>query len=160
MESVTVDSINQSQQQQSQIYKDASALAGKITGFLSSLGTAISEVMNQYGINQTINNAKDKISEEAKNFGENHPTIQTVATTAMEGIKTAGNLVVETANKIINSEPVQNISQKANEKYQEVMNSETVKNLSKKAEEQYISLKAKAVEKFGSANNQNPQPQA
>ena len=44
-----------------------------------------------------------------------------------------------------------------NEKYQEVMNSETVKNLSKKAEEQYISLKAKAIEKFGS-NNPQPQP--
>lgn len=160
MESVTVDSINQAQQQQSEIYKDASALAGKISGFFSTLGTAINNAMNEYGINQAINTAKDKVSAEAKTFGENHPTIQNAANTAMEGIKTAGNFVVETAKTIVNSEPVQNISQKANEKYQEVMNSETVKNLSKKAEEQYISLKAKAVEKFGSANNQNPQPQA
>ena len=159
MESVTIDSINQAQQQQSEIYKDASAIAGKITGFFSSLGNAINDAMNQYGINQAINNAKDKISAEATTFGQNHPTIQNAANTAMEGIKTAGNFVVETAKNIANSEPVQNISQKANEKYQEVMNSETVKNLSKKAEEQYISLKAKAVEKFGSANNQNPQPQ-
>ena len=153
MESVTVDSINQAQQQQSEFYKDASALAGKITGFLSSIGTAINDAMNQYGINQTINSAKDKISAEAKNFGESHPTIQNAANTALEGIKTVGNVVVETAKTIVNSEPVQNISQKANEKYQAVMNSETVKNLSKKAEEQYISLKAKAVEKFGNANN-------
>ena len=39
------------------------------------------------------------------------------------------------------------------------MNSETVKNLSKKAEENYISLKAKAIEKFGSNNAQVNQPQ-
>ena len=159
MESVTEDSINQAQQQQNEIYKDASVLGGKISGFFSTLGTAISDVMNQYGINQTINTAKEKISEEAKTFGENHPEIQNVAYTAMEGIKTAGNIIVETANKIVNSEPVQAISQKANQQYQAVMNSETVKNLSKKAEEQYITLKAKAVEKFGSSNNQNPQPQ-
>ena len=158
MESVTVDSINQAQQQQSEIYKDASALAGKIGGFLSSLGSALNSAMDQYGINQTISNAKDKISAEAKSFGESHPTIQNAATTAMEGIKTAGNFVVETAKNIVNSEPVQNITQKANEQYQAVMNSETVKNLSKKAEEQYISLKAKAVEQFGNANNQ-PHPQ-
>ena len=158
MESVTVDSINQAQQQQSEIYKDASALAGKITGFFSSLGNALNSAMNQYGINQTISNAKDKISAEAKNFGENHPTIQSAANTAMEGIKTAGNFVVEAAKNIVNSQPVQNITQKANEQYQAVMNSETVKNLSKKAEEQYISLKAKAFEQFGNANNQ-PHPQ-
>ena len=158
MESVTVDSINQAQQQQSEIYKDASALAGKIGGFFSSLGSALNSAMDQYGINQTISNAKDKISAEAKSFGESHPTIQNAATTAMEGIKTAGNFVVETAKNIVNSEPVQNITQKANEQYQAVMNSETVKNLSKKAEEQYINLKAKAVEQFGNANNQ-PHPQ-
>ena len=67
------------------------------------------------------------------------------------------NAALETANKIVNSEPVQNLNKKANEKYQEVVNSETVKNLSKKAEEQYIGLKAKAIEKFG-RNHPQPQP--
>ena len=63
----------------------------------------------------------------------------------------------EAATKIINSEPVQNMTKTVNEKYQEVMNSETVKNLSKKAEEEYISLKKTAIEKFGSNNNNNAQ---
>lgn len=156
METVTVESINQAQQSTSEIYKDASNLAGKISGFFNSIGNAINDTVHKYGIDEKINTAKNKISEEAKTFGEKHPTIQNAANTAMEAIKTVGNAAVETANKIANSEPVKNISQKANEKYQEVMNSETVKNLSKKAEEQYISLKAKAIEKFG--NNNNPQP--
>ena len=156
MESVTVESINAAQQNTSEIYKDASALAGKISGFFSSIGEAIKETVHKYGIDEKINTAKDKISEEAKTFGESHPSIQNAANTAMEAIKTVGNAAVEAANKIASSEPVQNISQKANEKYQEVMNSETVKNLSKKAEENYISLKAKAIEKFG---NNNPQQQ-
>ena len=156
MESVTVESINAAQQNTSEIYKDASALAGKISGFFSSIGEAITETVHKYGIDEKINTAKDKISEEAKNFGESHPSIQNAANTAMEAIKTVGNAAVEAANKIASSEPVQNISQKANEKYKEVMNSETVKNLSKKAEENYISLKAKAIEKFG---NNNPQQQ-
>ena len=156
MESVTVESINAAQQHTSEIYKDASALAGKISGFFSSIGEAITETVHKYGIDEKLNTAKDKISEEAKTFGESHPSIQNAANTAMEAIKTVGNVAVEAANKIASSEPVQNISQKANEKYQEVMNSETVKNLSKKAEENYISLKAKAIEKFG---NNNPQQQ-
>ena len=160
MESVTVESINAAQQQHSEIYKDASNLAGKISGFFQDIGNAITETVHKYGIDQKINEAKDKLNEGAKNFGENHPTISNAANTAFEAIKTVGNAAVETATKIAQSEPVQNLSQKANEKYQEVINSETVKNLSKKAEEQYISLKAKAVEKFGSnnnANNSNPQ---
>ena len=157
MENVTVESINDAQKNASEFYKDVSNLASKITGFISSLGSAITETAHKYGIDEKINSAKEKISEEAKTFGESHPTIQNAANTAVEAIKTVGTAAVETANKIVNSEPVQNLSQKANEKYQEVMNSETVKNLSKKAEEQYISLKAKAIEKFGS---NNPQPQS
>ena len=157
MENVTVESINDAQKNASEFYKDVSNLASKITGFISSLGSAITETAHKYGIDEKINSAKEKISEEAKTFGESHTTIQNAANTAVEAIKTVGNAAVETANKIVNSEPVQNLSQKANEKYQEVMNSETVKNLSKKAEEQYISLKAKAIEKFGS-NNPQPQP--
>lgn len=159
LESVTVDSINEAQQQHSEIYKDASNLAGKISGFFKDLGTAISDTCHKYGIDQKINEAKDKIAEDAKNFGESHPTISSAANTAIEAIKTVGNAAAETATKIVQSEPVQNLSKKANEKYQEVMNSETVKNLSKKAEEQYINLKAKAIEKFGSNNNSNPNPQ-
>ena len=159
MESVTVESINQAQQNQSQFSKDASELFGKVTGFLSSVGNAINETVQKYGIDQKVTDIKNKVNEEAKNFGENHPTIQNAANTAMEGIKTAGNYVAETANKIVNSEPVQNLSQKVNETYQGVINSETVKNLSKKAEEQYINLKKLAVEKLGINNNQEPNPQ-
>ena len=152
MESVTVESINQAQQNQSQFSKDASELFGKVTGFLSSVGNAINETVQKYGIDQKVTDIKNKVNEEAKNFGENHPTIQNAANTAMEGIKTAGNYVAETANKIVNSEPVQNLSQKVNETYQGVINSETVKNLSKKAEEQYISVKNKS-----SSNNNDSQ---
>ena len=56
----------------------------------------------------------------------------------------------------INVECPEAMAEEVKNKIQEVMNSETVKNLQKKAEEQYISLKAKAIEKFG--NNNNPQP--
>ena len=152
MDSVTVESIQQSQ---NEIIKDANNIAGKITGFLSSVGNAINDISHKYGIDQKAEDLKNKVNEAAKNFGESHPTIQNAATTAMEGIKTAGNFVVETANKVANSEPVQNVTKKVNEKVQEVVNSETVKNLSKKAEEHYINLKNMAMEKFGNNNNNN-----
>jgi hypothetical protein len=150
MENVTAESINQAQQSQSEIYKDASSLASSIGGFFSNLTTAINDTIHKYGIDEKINTVKDKITEEAKNFGESHPSVSSAANTAVETIKTVGNAAAEAANKIMNSEPVKNISQKVNEKYQEVMNSETVKNLSKKAEENYIKLKQTAAEKFGS----------
>lgn len=159
MESVTVDSINQAQQNQSELSKDTSEFFGKLTGFLSSVGNAINDTVHKYGIDQKVTDIKNKVNEGAKNFGENHPQIQNVATTAMQGIQTAGNYVAETASKIANSEPVQNITQKVNETYQGVMNSETVKNLSKKAEEQYVNLKKLAIEKFGNNNNQQPNQQ-
>ena len=157
MENVTAESIIQAQQSQSEIYKDASSIANSISGFLNTLGNAINDTMHKYGIDEKINAVKDKISEGAKNFGENHPTVSNAANTAVEAIKTVGNAAVEAANKIVNSQPVQNLSQKVNEKYQEVINSETVKNLSKKAEENYIKLKQTAAEKFG--NNNQPQGQ-
>jgi hypothetical protein len=161
MESVTVESINQANQEhQSEIAKDASNLAGKIAGIISSVGGAISETAEKYGVNQKISEVKNKIEEEAKKFGESHPTINNAANTTLEAIKSAGQIVSEAANKIMNSEAVKNATQAVNEKYNEVMNSETVKNLSKKAEENYISLKAKAIEKFGSNNAQANQPPA
>ena len=166
MESVTAESINQAQQNQNQnqnqnqeqneLSKDASALYGKITGFFSSVGNALNNVVQQYGIDQKVHELKNSVNQGAKNFGENHPSIQNAASTAMDGIKTAGTYVAETANKIANSEPVKNIQQKVNETYQGVVNSETVKNLSKKAEESYISLKKKANETFGNNNAQQP----
>lgn len=159
MESVTVDSINQAQQNQSELSKDTSEFFGKLTSFFSSVGNAINDTVHKYGIDQKVTDIKNKVNEGAKNFGENHPQIQNVATTAMQGIQTAGNYVAETASKIANSEPVQNITQKVNETYQGVMNSETVKNLSKKAEEQYVNLKKLAIEKFGNNNNQQPNQQ-
>ena len=149
MESVTVESINQSNQEhQSEIAKDASNLAGKIAGIISSVGGAISETAEKYGVNQKISEVKNKIEEEAKKFGESHPTINNAANTTLEAIKSAGQIVSEAANKIMNSEAVKNATQAVNEKYNEVMNSETVKNLSKKAEENYISLKAKSYRKI------------
>ena len=160
IENVTVNSINEAQQQQSEIYKDASNLARKISGFFKDLGTVISDTIHKY-MSKKSKKQKIKIAEDAKNFGESHhPTISNAANTAIEAIKTFGNAAVETSTKIAQSEPVQNLSQQANEKYQEVMNPEAVKNLSKKAEEQYISLKVKAIEKFGNNSNPNPNPQA
>ena len=170
MESVTAESINQAQQNQNQnqnqnqeqnqeqneISKDASALFGKVTGFFSSVGNALNNVVHQYGIDQKVTELKNSVNQGAKSFGENHPSIQNAASTAMEGIKTAGTYAAETASKIANSEPVKNIQQKVSETYQGVVNSETVKNLSKKAEEQYINLKKKANETFGSNNEQQP----
>ena len=152
MESVTVESI---QQNQSEIAKDAQNVAGKISGFLSSIGNAINDTYHKYGIDQKVEEIKNKVSEGAKNFGESHPTIQSYANTAMEGIKTAGNMVVETATKVVNSEPVQNATKAVGEKMHEVVNSETAKNLSKKAEEHYVNLKNMAMEKFGNNNNNN-----
>lgn len=156
MESVTIESINQANQQyQSEIAKDTSNLVGKLTGFLSTVSNAINDTVHKYGIDEKMVEIKNKVNEEAKNFGESHPTIQNAATTAMEGLKTAGNYFVETANKIASSEPVQNVTKKVNETVQGVVNSETVKNLSKKAEEHYINLKRLAIEKFGSNNQQS-----
>ena len=152
MESVTVESI---QQNQSEIAKDAQNVAGKISGFLSSIGNAINDTYHKYGIDQKVEEIKNKVSEGAKNFGDSHPTIQSYANTAMEGIKTAGNMVVETATKVVNSEPVQNATKAVGEKMHEVVNSETAKNLSKKAEEHYVNLKNMAMEKFGNNNNNN-----
>ena len=160
MESVTVESINQANQEhQSEIAKDANSLLGKVTDFISSVGNTISETAEKYGVNQKINEVKTKIGEEAKKFGENHPSINSAANTTYEAIKSAGQIVSEAANKILNSEPVKNAAQAVNNKYNEVMNSETVKNLSKKAEENYISLKNKAIQTFGSNNAQPNQPQ-
>ena len=151
MESVTAESIKQAQQSQNQnqeqneISKDASAIYGKVTGFFSKVGNALNNAVHNTGIDQKISEIKNSVSQGAKNFGENHPSIQNMATTAVEGIKTAGSKVAETANIIANSEPVKNMKLKVSETYQGVMNSETVKNLSKKAEEQYINLKKLAV---------------
>jgi len=157
MESVTAESINQAQQNQSEIAKDVSNLFGKITGIISSVGSTLTETAHNYGIDQKLQNMKEQINEGVKNFNESHPTINSAVNTALDGLKTAGNMAGEAATKIINSEPVQNMTKTVNEKYQEVMNSETVKNLSKKAEEEYISLKKAAIEKFGSSNNNNAQ---
>ena len=150
MDSVTVESIQQSQ---NEIVKDANSVFGKITGFLGSVQKAIADTSHKYGIDQKAEEIKNKVSEAAKNFGESHPTIQNAATTAMEGIKTAGNFVAETANKVANSETVQNVTKQFNDKVQEIVNSETAKNLSKKAEEHYINLKNMAMEKLGNNNN-------
>ena len=100
---------------------------------------------------------KDRLNREAKNFGEQHPNIQSAAETTFGAVKTAGTYVADTATKIANSEPVQKVSQKVSETYQDVINSDTVKNLSKKAEEQYVSLKVKLTS--NNANNNNSQPQ-
>ena len=174
LESVTVESINQAKQNQNQnkeenkeqkeeqneLSKDASELFGKITGFFSSVGNALNNVVHQYGIDQKVSEIKNSVNQGVKTFGENHPSIQNAASTAMDGITTAGNYVSETASKIANSEPVKNIQQKVNETYEGVVNSETVKNLSKKAEEQYINLKKKANETFGNKNEQQSNQEA
>lgn len=141
-------------QNKNEIEKDASELFGKVTGFFNSIGDAINETVHKYGIDQKVTGIKNKVNETAKNFVENHPTIQKAEKTTREGIKTAGNYVTEGINKIVQSESVQNVSNKISEVYQGIANSETVRNLSKKAEEQYINLKQKAKETFSNNNNQ------
>ena len=132
-----------------------SNLMGKITGFFTSVGNKINDTVHKYGIDQKIVDMKDAINKEARTFGEQHPSIQNAAETTFGAVKTAGNYVADTASKIANSEPVQNLSQKVNSTYQNVINSETVQNLSKKAEEQYVNLK----NKLSNNNSNNEQPQ-
>ena len=145
------------QEPQSELSKDASNLVGKITGFFSKVGNALNDTVHKYGIDEKIVGMKDRLNREAKNFGEQHPNIQSAAETTFGAVKTAGTYVADTATKIANSEPVQKVSQKVSETYQDVINSDTVKNLSKKAEEQYVSLKVKLTS--NNANNNNSQPQ-
>jgi len=157
METVTVDSINQAQQEnQSELSKDAKDLANKITGFFSEVGNAIQDTAQKYGIDKKINEVKEMINEGCKDIGEKYPTVQNAATATMGALKAAGDMATETANKIANLPAMQSLSQRVNETYSGIVNSETVKLLSKKAEEQYVALKAKAKEKFGSNNNQQP----
>ena len=58
MENVKVESINDAQKNASEFYKDVSNLAGKITGFLSSLGSVITETAHKYGIDEKINSKR------------------------------------------------------------------------------------------------------
>ena len=123
-------------------------------GFFKKTGKAINDTVHKHHIDEKLINFKDKVAQGAKNFGENHPTVQNAATTTMKGIKTAGNYVAETTNKVVHSEPVQNAGKKISETYHGAINSETAKNLSKKAEEQYINLKKSAKKNFGNKNEQ------
>ncbi len=156
METVTEESIKQANEKnQNEIVKDVSSVASKIGSFFSSIGQAVKEGADKYGITQKIDEAKQSISQGVKNFGESHPDIQNAASKTAQVLTAAKNVGVETFNKIAESETVKNIKGAVNEKYNEVMNSETVTNLSKKAEEQYINLKTKAG--FKTSDNNAPQ---
>ena len=96
---------------------------------------------------------RDQINEGVKNFNESHPTINNAVNTTLDGFKAVGNMANEAATKVINSEPIQNMTKTVNEKYQQMINSDTVKNFSKEAETQYTNMKKAAIEKFGNNNN-------
>ena len=157
MESVTVESIKQANQPQNEIAKDVSNIASKIGSFFSSIGQKVSEVYQSSGMSQKVDEAKEKISESVKNFGENHPSIKNAADKTGEAIKSAKDYTAETINKVIESETFKNITGTVNNKYNEVMNSETVTNFAKQAEEKYISLKIKAGLKPNDGANNAPQ---
>jgi len=157
MESVTVESIKQANQPQNEIAKDVSNIASKIGSFFSSIGQKVSEVYQSSGMSQKIDEAKEKISESVKNFGENHPSIKNAADKTGEALKSAKDYTAETINKVIESETFKNITGTVNNKYNEVMNSEAVTNFAKQAEEKYISLKIKAGLKPNDGANNAPQ---
>jgi hypothetical protein len=157
MESVTVESIKQANQPQNEIAKDVSNIASKIGSFFSSIGQKVSEVYQSSGMSQKVDEAKEKISESVKNFGENHPSIKNAADKTGEALKSAKDYTAETINKVIESETFKNITGTVNNKYNEVMNSETVTNFAKQAEEKYISLKIKAGLKPNDDANNAPQ---
>ena len=157
MESVTVESIKQANQPQNEIAKDVSNIASKIGSFFSSIGQKVSEVYQSSGMSQKVDEAKEKISESVKNFGENHPSIKNAADKTGEALKSAKDYTAETINKVIESETFKNITGTVNNKYNEVMNSETVTNFAKQAEEKYISLKIKAGLKPNDGANNVPQ---
>ena len=157
MESVTVESIKQANQPQNEIAKDVSNIASKIGSFFSSIGQKVSEVYQSSGMSQKVDEAKEKISESVKNFGENHPSIKNAADKTGEALKSAKDYTAETINKVIESETFKNITGTVNNKYNEVMNSETVTNFAKQAEEKYISLKIKAGLKPNDGANNAPQ---
>ena len=157
MESVTVESIKQANQPQNEIAKDVSNIASKIGSFFSSIGQKVSEVYQSSGMSQKVDEAKEKISESVKNFGENHPSIKNAADKTGEALKSAKDYTAETINKVIESETFKNITGTVNNKYNEVMNSETVTNFAKQAEEKYINLKIKAGLKPNDGANNFPQ---
>jgi hypothetical protein len=157
MESVTVESIKQANQPQNEIAKDVSNIASKIGSFFSSIGQKVSEVYQSSGMSQKVDEAKEKISESVKNFGENHPSIKNAADKTGEALKSAKDYTAETINKVIESETFKNITGTVNNKYNEVMNSETVTNFAKQAEEKYINLKIKAGLKPNDGANNVPQ---
>ena len=160
MESVTVESIKKANQPKSELEKDLNNIADKIGGFFSSISQKMNNFYEQSGIGQKVDEAKVKVNEGLKNFGESHPSIQKAATKTTEAITAAANLTEQALNKVVESETYKNITGAVNNKFNEVMNSETMTNFAKKAEEQYINLKIKAgLKPNENANNVNNVPQ-
>ena len=157
MESVTVESIKKANEPKSEIAKDVSNIADKVGSFFSSIGQKMNDFYQQSGIGQKVDEARAKVNESLKSFGENHPSIQNAATKTGEALTAAKNLTEEAINKVAESETFKNLQGAVNNKYNEVMNSETMTNFAKKAEEQYINLKIKAG--FKTDNNVNNIPQ-
>ena len=144
MESITVESIKKANEPKNEIAKDVSNIADKVGSFFSSFGKKMNDFYQQSGIAQKVDEARAKVNESLKNFGENHPSIQNAATKTGEAFTAAKNLTGEAINKVAESETFKNLQGAVNNKYNEVMNSETLTNFAKKAEEQYINLKIKA----------------
>jgi len=160
MESVTVESIKKANEPKSEIAKDVSNIADKVGSFFSSIGQKMNDFYQQSGIGQKVDEARAKVNESLKSFGENHPSIQNAATKTGEALTAAKNLTEEAINKVAESETFKNLQGAVNNKYNEVMNSETMTNFAKKAEEQYINLKIKAgLKPDDVVNNVNNIPQ-
>lgn len=158
MESVNVESIKLANQPKNEIAKDVSNIAEKIDSFFSSISKTVTDVYEKSGLSQKVDEAKTKVNEGLKSFGESHPTIQNAANKTSEVITMAKNYTEQTINKVVESETYKNITGAVNNKYNEVINSETMTNFAKKAEEQYINLKIKAGLKPSDDNNANNVP--
>ena len=145
METLTTENLKMmTQPPKSEFAQDMSDIAGKIGGFFSTISKKVNETAEKFGIPQKLDEARNKINEGVKNFGERHPKLQNAATKTKEAFTSAKNYTADKLNKIIESEAVKNVTGKINNKYNEVMNSETMKNLEKKTAEGYHNLKVKA----------------
>ena len=154
MESITTESIKQANlKQKSEFSKDVSSIASKIGSLFSSISKKVNDTAKKYGISQKFDEARLKINEGIKNFGENHPSIKNAADKTGAAFKTARNYTADALNKVFESETFKNVSGTVNNKYSDIMNSETMNNLAKKTEEGYINLKKKAGIKSSDESN-------
>ena len=144
---------------ESEISKDVSKISNKIGSFFSFISKKVNEAATKVGITQKFDETRAKFNEGVKNFAENHPKLKNAATKTGEAFGTARKYTADALNKVIESQTMQSLTGKVNNKYNEVINSEIVTNFAKSTEEKYISLKNKVGSKQNEEVSNNNIPQ-